>query len=226
MPNVLITGASRGIGLEFARQYAGEGWRVLATCREPGQADVLNAIAGDVAVHRLDVTRADEIDALARALGQQPIDLLINNAGIMPRACSELGRIDYNVLEEALAVNAIAPVRILEAFAGNLAAGRRKLAAVLSTRLSSLAEMGGGYLAYRASKTALNAAMKALVPDLQRRGIAVVLFHPGWVRTDMGGAGAPIDAATSVAGLRRVIAGLTLADSGRFLNYDGSEIPW
>lgn len=224
MPTALVTGANRGIGLEFVRQYAGAGWHVIATCRKPDTAAELKAVAGTVEIHRLDVTDAGQIAALAQTLKGRPIDLLINNAGIMGHGT--IGRIDYAAWEEVLRVNTLAPVRIVEALLPNVAASERRQIVALTSRMGSIAESGGGYYAYRSSKAALNAAMHALAADLKGQRITVALFHPGWVKTDMGGPGALVAPRDSVAGMRAVIERLRPADSGRFFNYDGSEIPW
>jgi NAD(P)-dependent dehydrogenase (short-subunit alcohol dehydrogenase family) len=224
MPTALVTGANRGIGLEFARQYAKDGWRVIATCRDPERAKDLRKLGDSVSVHKLDVADAEQVAALARALEGEPIDLLVNNAGIMGGAV--LDRIDYAAWEEVLRVNTLAPVRIAEALLANIAASERRLIVAITSRMGSIAESDGGYYPYRSSKAALNAAMRSLAVDLAPRRITVALFHPGWVRTDMGGRGAQVAPKDSVAGMRAVIARLKLADSGRFFNYDGSEIPW
>ncbi len=229
MPSILITGANRGLGLEFARQYGAEGWRVYASCRDPGAADALNGLAGEhdgLTAHRLDVTDDGQIAALAGALGDEPIDVLLNNAGISGGARSGFGEIDYARWPETLRVNTLGPARMAEAFVAPLTRGGRKLMVCISSRMGSIAQNSGGYYAYRSSKAALNAVVASLAVDLAPRGITVVAFHPGWVATDMGGAGAPLSPAESVRGMRAVIERLAPADTGRFLNYDGAEIPW
>ncbi len=232
VPTVMITGASRGIGLEFARQYAADGWRVLATCRDPGRAEGLARLAaeagGEIEVRALDVTRGEAVARLAAGWAGRAIDLLVNNAGIYgPRERADLGRVDYSAWAEVLDVNVMGALRVAEAFADHVAASDRRLIAVISSRMGSIAEneTGGNYI-YRSSKAALNAVVKSLALDLEPRGVVAVAFHPGWVRTDMGGPGAAIDAETSVAGMRRVIAGLGAADSGRFLDYEGAVVAW
>ncbi len=226
MPSVLITGANRGIGLEFARQYAAEGWRVHATCRAPTKADKLRKLAGDVVVHRLDVRKEAQLAALADRLGGEALDLLINNAGISARGSDKFGRIDFAVWEDVLRVNTLAPVRLAEAFADHVARSERKLMVALTSRMGSISENGSGYIAYRSSKAALNAAMRVLATELGGRGITVVVFHPGWVRTDMGTLAAPVSAKKSVRGMRAVIDRLTPRDSSKFFDYQGQEVPW
>lgn len=225
--SVLITGAGRGIGLEFARQYAADGWRVRATCRDTVGASALEHVDGDVLIHRLDVTMGAQIDALARDLDGEPIDLLINNAGRAGARGRSFGNLDFDVWEKVFRVNALAPIRLAEALVELVAASARKQIVSISSRMSSIGSNrdGGGY-SYRSSKAALNAAMKSLSIDLAGREITVVVFNPGWVRTDLGGKAATLSPKQSVQEMRAVIDRLTLSDSGRFLNYDGTEIPW
>ncbi|MEN8195649.1 MAG: SDR family oxidoreductase [Pseudomonadota bacterium] len=221
MPTVLITGASRGIGREFARQYEAGGWRVIATCRDPSKYD----LEGEV--YRLDVTDPDSVAALHRELNGEAIDLLINNAGIYGPRGLEFGSLDYDSWEEVLRTNVLGPMRVAEAIANQVAASEKKKMVFISSKVGSIADnsSGGSYI-YRSSKTALNMAVKSISLDLSGKGVICVLLHPGWVQTDMGGASALIDAATSVAGMRAVIDRAGAADSGRFFNYDGNELPW
>ena len=226
MPTVLITGANRGIGLEFARQYAEAGYRVHAACRTPESADALGSLGKGVKLHALDVTDHGRIEALAAGLKGEAIDIVINNAGIYG-AQQELGKIDYAAWEEVMRVNTLAPLKMAECFLPHLEAGKMKMIASLTSRMGSIAENdAGGVYIYRSSTAALNAAARSLALDLAPRGITVIVFHPGWVKTDMGGAGALIDAETSVGGMRAVIKGAGPKDSGRFFNYDGTEVPW
>ncbi len=226
MSTVLITGAGRGLGLEFARQYAAEGWRVFATCRDPDAASALAAVEGDVRLCRMDVTSGREVADAARALAGEPIDLLLNNAGIIGQRAVSFGGIDYEAWAEVLAVNTLAPIRVAEAFVDQVAASDWKRMAFITSRMGSIAGSGGGYTPYRSSKAALNAAVVSLVDDLTPRGITAVVIHPGWVKTDMGGPGAALTPAESVTAMRRVFQGLTAADSGRFLDHDGTSVPW
>lgn len=221
MPTALITGAGRGLGREFARQYQAGGWRVVATCRDPARYD----LEGEV--HPLDVTDAAGIAALHGELNGEGIDLLINNAGIYGPRGRNLGTIDYEAWEDVLRTNLMGPVRMAEAFADMVGSSDQKKMVFISSIMGSIDRntSGGGYI-YRSSKAALNMAVASLAVDLSGRGIICLLFHPGWVSTDMGGASAPIDAAASVAGMRAVIDRATPADSGRFFNYDGSRLPW
>lgn len=227
MPTCMITGANRGIGLEFVRQYAADGWRVHATCRRPEEADRLKEVSGDVNVHPLDVTDFARIEALARKLGGEAIDLLINNAGIYGPRVTPYDAIDYAAWAEVLRVDTMAPVKMSAVFADNVArSGLRRIVAITSQMGSIADNSSGGSYIYRSAKAALNAAIKSLAHDLAGKRIAVAVLHPGWVRTDMGGSGATIDPFESVAGLRQVIEGLRFEDGFRFLAYDGRELPW
>lgn len=232
MPSVLITGANRGLGLEFAKQYGEANWRVMACCREPEKARELNDLAKTlqdrVSVHPLDVRMPESVSSLARALREEPIDLLLNNAGIYgDERHDDFGKIDYARWAEAFSVNVMGPMRMVEAFQENVSRSQRKIIASVSSKMGSIADnMSGGSYLYRSSKAALNAVVKSLAVDLREKGIVVVALHPGWVQTDMGGPNAPTRPWESVQGLRRVLEGLKASDSGRFLAYDGSEVPW
>lgn len=220
MPTVLITGASRGIGREFARRYAADGWRVVATCREPSASDLGGA------VYPLDVEDPASVAALRAELEGEPIDLLINNAGVFGPRGVTVGSIDFEAWDAVLRTNVLGAIRVAEAFAPNVAASQRRTMAFLSSRMGSIADSGGGEYIYRSSKAALNMAVRSLSVDLSGKGVICLLFHPGWVRTDMGGPSAAIDAAASVAGMRAVIDRATTADTGRFFSYDGTDLPW
>ncbi len=230
MPTVLITGANRGIGLALARGYAAEGWRLHACCRHPDRATDLKALRVEVgdrlAVHRLDVTDGLKVASLARELAEEAIDLLINNAGVSgPRG--GFGETDYDRWQPVVGVNTFAPLRLAERFVEQVARSERKLIVNISSKMGSIAEnTSGNSIIYRASKAALNQVSKSLAIALGPRGITVILFHPGWVSTDMGGSEAPVTPADSAAGMRAVIAGVTAEDNGRFFNYEGEELPW
>lgn len=226
MPTLLITGSNRGLGLEFVRQYAAEGWRVYACCRAPASASELNALASEtVTVHALDVGDFGAIEALAEELQGVAIDVLINNAGVFGDG-SPLGSIDYEVFRKTLEVNTLAPLRMTECFLPHLEKGSLKKIAHVTSRMGSIADnTSGGRYAYRSSKAALNMVNKSLSQDLGSRATTVVL-HPGWVATDMGGPSAPLKAPESVSGMRKVIDGLSPEDTGRFFNWDGALLPW
>jgi NAD(P)-dependent dehydrogenase (short-subunit alcohol dehydrogenase family) len=215
MPRVLITGAGRGLGLEFARQYAADGWDVIATAR--GDAPALEALG--VRVEALDMRDFGALEAFPERLGGDSLDLFIANAGM-----SAARRIDSaaeaETALEVLAVNAVAPTLLARGLASRLTGG--KMAAVTS-RMGSIADSSGGWLGYRASKAALNAFWHGLAKEI---GVPLILLHPGWVQTDMGGPSAPLPVAASVSGMRQVIEQLTPAQSGAFVDYTGDPIPW
>jgi NAD(P)-dependent dehydrogenase (short-subunit alcohol dehydrogenase family) len=228
---ILITGSNRGIGLELARQTMEAGWRVYATCRDPENAFNLNRLAatctGNITVHPLDVTNPLQIRSLADYLRNTPIDILFNNAGTDGQRGAQFGQTDECRWLETFRVKTIAPLKVTEALADSVATSRRKVVATLSSRMGSIADntQGASYV-YRSSKAALNAVMKSAAIDLKPRQVTVIVLHPGWVKTDMGGPNAQISVEESVAGIRQVLERVTLADTGGFLNYDGTIIPW
>ena len=227
MPVVLVTGANRGLGLEFARQYAAAGWTVLGTVRDVECAEALRNVAGDVGILPVDVTESRQVEAFRARLDGRPIDLLINNAGLYGAGGDSLGAVDYPAWEKVMATNLFGPVRLTEAVLDCLRAGRQRKVVSLTSLMGSIGDnINGGSLYYRSSKAALNAAMKTLAIELSGEGFRVIVIHPGWVRTDMGGADAPLEAPASVAAMRQVIDRLTAADNGRFFNYDGRVLPW
>ncbi|MSO71180.1 MAG: SDR family oxidoreductase [Alphaproteobacteria bacterium] len=221
---VAVVGASRGIGLAFARAYAADGARVHALCRDPRQAADISGVTGDVTVHRLDVAVPQESASVARSIGE-PIDIYIHNAGIYGPDDAE--PIDAEAWAQVMQVNVIGALKCAEAFRPLVAAGKRKLMVFLTSRMGSIGDnRSGGSIIYRSSKAALNAAVKSLALDAAGQGICACVMHPGWVRTEMGGLSAPLSPEASVANMRRVIARLGSADSGRFWNHDGAELPW
>ena len=227
MPSVFITGSNRGIGLEFARQYAAEGWRVFATCRNPERAKDLKAIEGDIHLHALDIADFDAIDALARKLKDEPIDLLIKNAAIYGPDEQSLRDLDYDGWMETFRINCMAQVRLAQAFVGHVAKSELKRMVALTSRMGSIADnTSGSAYVYRTTKAALNAAVKSLAVDLAPWGIAVAVVHPGWVATDMGGSGARLSTEKSVKAMRKTIDRLGPEHAGRFFSWDESEIPW
>ena len=227
MPTVLLTGANRGLGLEFSRQYAARGWRVHACCRKPAEARELTAMAGpDLVVHALDVADFDAVPPLARKISE-PIDVLLANAGVYGPNKMVLGQIDYAAWSEVFRVNTMAPLRLAECFADHVARSERGTIACITSLMGSIAANSSGrHYLYRSSKAALNAVVKSLAIDLRDRGIKVVTVHPGWVKTDMGGADADLEIPTAVSSMVGVLERLRPQDSGKFLNYDGGELPW
>ena len=224
MPSVFITGASRGLGLEFARQYSAEGWSVVAACRRP--SDVPQLEEWGVEAVAVDVTDFAAVAVLARRLAGRAFDLLLNNAGVYGQD-QEFGSIDGEDWQRVMRTNVIAPLKVAEAFLPHVLAGRRRVMAFLSSRMGSVTEndSGGSYI-YRSSKAALNAAVRSLAVDLRPQGVTAILLHPGWVRTDMGGHAAPLEVEARVAGLRGVIDAAGPADSGTFRDYTGATVPW
>ena len=219
MPTVLITGAARGLGLEFARQYRADGWDVIATARNA--SDELAALG--VTVHALDVADFAAVEAFGRA-HDAPLDLLIANAGIAT-PFDVKSAADADGWVETFRVNSIAPVLLARALMPRLAAAKGKAIAITS-QMGSIADSSTGWLPYRASKAALNMGWHVLANEGAGQGVTFAMLHPGWVQTDMGGPNASIDTATSVGGMRRVIDGLGAGDSGRFLTFEGRELPW
>jgi NAD(P)-dependent dehydrogenase (short-subunit alcohol dehydrogenase family) len=221
---VLITGANRGIGLELSRQYSAAGWHVIGTARKPESAPELSALGAEVM--QLDVTDPGSAERLSRELGARPVDLVINNAGILPMMRT-LEEIDMDAYERVMDVNALGPVRVTRAVLSNLRAGQlRKIVNITSTLGSIARNTSGSFYGYRESKAALNMFTKSLAADLGPEGFTCIVLHPGWVRTDMGGPNAPTTVQDSVRGIRRVIDGLTTADNGSFFSFEGERMPW
>jgi len=219
MPTVFITGARAGLGLEFAHQYAEAGWRVIAPGRQ--ECDVIDMAS---------------IGTFISTLGEAPIDLLINNAGVRNAhpSGSKLGEFTLEGWLPSLTVNVVGPALVTQALLPNLMRGDMKRVVTLSSRLGSIAGGGGSnsggggssYYAYRASKAALNQVNNCLSIDLGPRGFTCVVVNPGWVQTRMGGANATMSPADSIAQMRRLIDGLKPDDNGKFIDANGAIIPW
>ena len=219
---VVITGANRGIGLEFARQLQEAGATVIGTARKPAAADELNALG--VRVEQLDVTDPSSVTALAASIGDAPVDVLLNNAGIFP---SRVGIEDADPEDYARVydVNVIGPLRVTQALLPNLRAGNRKLIMNMSSGLGSIANNGRGSSAgYRESKSALNMMTRSMAAELD--GFICIAMSPGWVRTDMGGPNATLSPEQSVSGMLAVLAAATSEESGRYFDHKGDELPW
>lgn len=236
MTTVLITGANRGLGLEYVRQYQAEGVTIHACCRNPDSASDLAALAADsggkTIVHRMEVTDAAQVKAVAASLKGVAIDRLINNAGILGTvidqpAAGAFGSVDYAAWEDVMRVNVLGPFRVCEAFVENVAASDEKLMVFVSTHMSSITELeDAGYYPYRSSKAALNLIVKGLSIDLADQGVRTLAFHPGWVKTDMGSDAAAVEIPDSIAGMRSVIAGFAAPRTGEFINFDNTPIQW
>lgn len=222
---VLVTGANRGIGLEFVKQLRarGQGHTVLATARDPDDATELRKAASEV--FQLDQTIQKSVDSLARKLEGRAIDLLINN-GAMGGGNGTIDDLDLDELDQFFKTNAVGPIRVLKALLPNLRKGSGKTVVNISTVMSSIANAGGGYYGYRASKAALNMLARLAAKDLEADKVMVVNLHPGWVQTRMGGEDAAISAKTSVEGMLRVIDNLTPSMRGGLYDYQGEKIPW
>lgn len=236
MTTILITGANRGLGLEFVRQYQDEGVTIHACCRNPEKATELNALAevagGSTKVHRMEVSDLSQVQAVADTLKGVAIDRLINNAGILGTPIdqpgnSAFGSLDYDNWEETMRVNVLSPFRVCEAFVEHVAASNEKLMIFLSTHMASITELKeGGYYPYRSSKAALNLIVKGLSIDLKDRGIRTLALHPGWVKTDMGSEAAAVEIPDSIAGMRVVVDGFNAPRTGEFFNFDDTPIQW
>ncbi len=232
MPNILITGSNRGIGLEWVRQYARNGWNVFATCRHPGEARDLRNLAEkaqNISLHRMDVTKIDEINAVTVALMKQPIDLLISNAGVYLEKYRtiNLDCISYEDWLYTLEVNTLGHIRVVQAFLPNLQKSGKALCVITTTHMASIADISdSGSYYYRSSKSALNAAMEGITYELKEKNIGVLLLHPGHVNTRMGGEDTDLYPPESVKGMRNLIQNFSLENSGRFIRYDGMEMPW
>lgn len=226
MPTILITGASRGLGLEFAKQYATLGWRVIACCRNPEGAEALAGLPG-IEIEFLDLADRDSIRHLAEALKGTAIDVLLNNAGVYPDKEGIAIEDRWEDWDKVMRTNVMAPLMMAQCFTPHVGLSEQKKIVTLSSIMGSIdtIAIGGAYM-YRSSKAAVNAAMKSFLTTVQDLGITVGLLHPGWVRTDMGGEEADIDAETAVSGMIKVIDGLGIAETGAFKDYQGKTIPW
>lgn len=220
----LVTGANRGIGLAFARHLSKRGDRVIATARRPEKARELAKLS--LRVEELDVADERSIAGLAGRIEGEALDVLINNAAIGEDGPG-FGRLSMEDLEEAFRVNAIGPVAVTQALLPNLRAGKRRTVVNLSSGLGSISENeSGGWIAYRASKAALNQLTRTIAAELKREGFTCIAISPGWVRTDMGGSGASLSPEESAAAMLEVIDRLKPSDTGRFLDHRGEEEPW
>lgn len=236
MPSVFVTGANRGLGLEFVKQYLDARWRVFAACRNPDGAEGLHRLAeanSELRIIKLDVSDFSGVANLPNQLEGEPIDVLIHNAGVFgPKQKAEndsrqsFGSIDESVWIDVLRTNALSPLKVTEALLPNVKAGRQKKIVAISSVMGSISVGGPGVYAYRNSKAALNITMQGLAKDLAGDGVITAALNPGWVKTDMGGPMASIEPADSIAGMRALIESLTPEKSGQFFDYDGAVLPW
>jgi NAD(P)-dependent dehydrogenase (short-subunit alcohol dehydrogenase family) len=227
MPTVLVTSASRGIGREFVRQFAADGWQVIAACRHPESVDQeLRALGSGVRPIGMDVTDLASVEAVAHE-DDGPVDLLLNTAGVIGHGPEGPGKVNYQEWARVLDINTMGPVRVLDAFTDRLAAAGGAKAVTLTSGLGSIGDVGSGSsLMYRTSKAAVNMVMRARSFTLRPLGITVAVINPGWVRTDMGGPGGSISPEESVTAMGRIIAALTPEQTGSFLNWRGTGYPW
>ncbi len=221
---VLITGANRGLGLEFARKYKEKGYTVIGTAREPGDAEELNAL--NVQVEQLDVTDDQSVQALAKKLNGQPIDILINNAGVFLDRGDNLKTLDFDKMLKTFDVNSVGPMRLTQALLPNIKKGKEKKIINITSQLGSIENNSGGMYSYRASKAALNQLTKTTASEVRGDQIIVLALHPGWVRTDMGGPGGNYSPEQSVIRMIKVIDEAGIGKSGDFLDLSGNTLPW
>jgi NAD(P)-dependent dehydrogenase (short-subunit alcohol dehydrogenase family) len=238
MPTMLITGANRGLGFNLLKLYHADGWRILACCRNPASATELNALAeasdGRVTVHALDVEDGASVAALKAEVGDTPIDMLINMAGYLgEKALTEenglqpFGVTDFDIMEKAYRINCMGPLRVSEALIDNVEASDKKIIINVSSIVGTIGgDTFGNFYMYKPSKTALNAITHSMAINLKDRGITVIPFHPGFTKTDMGGPTADIEIEESVTGTKAVLDKVTIADTGKYLTWEGGELPW
>ena len=230
MATILVTGANRGLGIEFVEQYLNEGNDVIATYRNENSSMDLIEMGNErsnLKLLQLDVSSNKSLNSFAENLGDSPIDIFINNAGVYGPRNSSFGNVDEENWIPAIKINAIAPILLTQLIIKNIRSGADKKLIYITSKMGSIDDnKGGGAYVYRSSKTALNAVVKSLSVDLENEDIVVALIHPGWVKTDMGGPNALIDKETSVRGMTEVISNLDISSTGNFYNYDGSIIPW
>jgi NAD(P)-dependent dehydrogenase (short-subunit alcohol dehydrogenase family) len=220
----VVTGANRGLGLEFCRQLKQAGAQVIGTARDPQSAIDLRAL--EIRVEALDVADAESVAAFAQRLGDTSVDLLINNAGA-GGAGEGISELDIDDVDRRFQINSLGPIRVTQALMPHLRRGKGRKIAHVSSRMGSISDNGeGGYYGYRISKAALNMFNRSLAVELVGQGYVCVVLHPGWVRTRMGGSSAPQSPEASARGLLRIIGRLRRQDTGRFFDYTGAEIPW
>tara|TARA_Y100000389_G_C17405712_1_gene487900 strand:- start:730 stop:1416 length:687 start_codon:yes stop_codon:yes gene_type:complete len=228
MAIVFITGANRGLGLEFVKEFTEKKYEVIATCRDLDSSSDLNALAKSnltIQLHQLDVSNTKNIQELANKLQDKPIDILINNAGIYRSGI--FNSVNKDSWVESFITNTIGPYEVIEHFLPNILKGRERKVVSITSKMGSIDDntSGGSYI-YRSSKTALNSMMRSLTHDLKSHNIATMTLHPGWVRTDMGGPGGWIDVKESVSGMIDQISNLSLQNTGQYIDYAGKIIKW
>ena len=234
MPQVLITGASRGLGLEFSRQYASEGWQVLATCRSPDKSKKLLSLADkleNLSIHKMDISDHDSVDTCALKLQDKSIDVLINNAGIASNNFNtqKLGGFDFNFWERIFKVNTLGAFKVTQAFLKNITSSEQKKVAIVSSKVGSLSDMNAyPVYPYATSKAALNKGARLMSEQLRIDNVSVICLCPGHAKTDMGlmADGASIEVDNAVSGMRDMISKLNIHNSGSFKQFDGQNLSW
>lgn len=233
MSTVVITGANRGLGLEFTRQYAADGWTVIATARNPETDSELKQLADsnkNIELVTLSVTEDASVAAFKKTVGGRPVDLLINNAGMYPTNQNSFGDVNYEAWLDTFNTNTLGPVRVTEALADNLAASEKKLVVVISSTMGSIEtyakEASAPAIQYRTSKTAVNMAVQVMAQALKPKGVTVIAQCPGWVQTDMGGKNAKLKPEQSISALRKIFDRVTIAETGQFFGHRGKNVPW
>lgn len=234
MSTILITGANRGLGLEFARQYAADGWEVFATSRNPESSAELQQLKKrhkNLSSDALDVTSDQSVKHLGETLSGKPIDLLVLNSAIYTRNGSTLGELNFAGWRDSFETNVLGAIRVAERLIENVAASKRKQIVAISSGMGSVEALGSTFgfgiaYQYRTSKAALNMTMSILAKEVEAQGISVVTLSPGWVQTDMGGANAALTPEQSIGGMRKVLEANPMELTGKFLGYDGTTWPW
>lgn len=226
MKRVVISGANRGLGLEFVRQYAANDWHVLAGCRRPDEANDLHQVKGKVTLFEMDVSREEGLHRMVEEIADDSLDLLINNAGQYGGNQTWDG-VDYAEWGRLMQINCFSALRVTRAAFPALSRSSQPMIANISSKMGSMEDnsSGGSYI-YRSTKAAMNAVTVSLARDLKSANIRVLALHPGWVRTDMGGQGAPLDSCDSVSGMRETLAKASMKQSGLFLDFRGNHVPW
>ncbi len=224
-PTVLITGANRGIGLALAQQFTDAGYTVIGTARKPARATALKDLGARV--EQLDVGNPDSVAALAKRLDNTPVDILINNAGIIGHVAADLATTDIEQLDWVFQVNTLGPLRVTQALLPSLESGGRKQVINITSMMGSMElNTWGGYIGYRGSKAALNSFNQTLAMEMGKQGYVFVVMHPGYVQTDMNAGEGDITSQKSAAGIFKVIGNLSAKDNGAFYDNDGKSMPW
>jgi NAD(P)-dependent dehydrogenase (short-subunit alcohol dehydrogenase family) len=232
MPSILVTGAGRGMGFEWARQCGQRGWRVFATCRDPFEAGELRRLdqqLDTVSLHKLDVTDPAQVATLARTLPNAGIDVLVHNAGVWKDwdPTLRIGKLQFEAWEETWQVNVLGVARVTDALLEQVARSDMRLIVGITSEMGCVSKITSpGSYAYRASKAALNAMLHGMAHELRRRNVGVLLLHPGWVRTRIGGESAALSPAEAVTAMIERIEGFTMEQTGKLFDYRGRELKW